>query len=398
MLTRAEVSNYKSIAAVDLNFEAENVIVGQNGVGKSNLLDAFHFMRDAIRDGLDQAITRRHGILSIRRWSKTRPYNISMKFCFKSPKGSGDYRFVIASGGGDFSVVEEEAHWFGPNPFVMTPRGEIAEKVHFRFGRSGNNKFHFDVPEDIFGKVGRPNISGSELLMTQFGQSSPGPLGYFFQQLRDELSSFGAYSIYPNRIREPQTISNLEVLADDGSNLASIVRQMRSTTFRASRDALTNAMRQVLPILTEIRIESAGGFYVPVFRVKETESITGHDLNMSQISDGTLRMLGMIAAFYQPKSPSKIAIEEPEQMIHPGLLPILIDSARDYLDNRDRNRQVFITTHSPNLLDLFKPESVIGATFENGVSKFSRLSSRQMAIIREGLYTPGELMVVEGIA
>ena len=75
MLVRVEITNYKSIANADLSFSSENVIVGQNGVGKSNLLDALHFIRDAIRDGIDQAITRRHGIISIRRWSKTRPFN-----------------------------------------------------------------------------------------------------------------------------------------------------------------------------------------------------------------------------------------------------------------------------------------------------------------------------------
>jgi predicted ATPase len=397
MIIRAEISNYKSISTADLSFSKENVVVGQNGVGKSNLLDAFHFIRDAVWDGLDHAITKRHGIVSIRRWSKTRPYNISIKLCIKNQIGSGEYRITLASGGGDFSVIEEEATWWGRHPFRAQNEQE-QELSRFHFLRSSKGDVDFNIEDNPFEPNSRPpTVPPSELLLTQFAQRSFGPFSFFFQDLHQELSSFGAYSIYPNKIREPQAISNSEVLADDGSNLASIIRQMRSTTHRSSREYLTTALRQVLPILTEIRIESAGGFYVPVFRVTEEGTGQGHDLNMSQISDGTLRMLGMLTAFYQPKAPTKIAIEEPEQMIHPGLLAVLVDAARDYLDNERIPRQFFTTTHSPNLLDIFEPSSIIGASFENGVSKFSRLSERQMKILRDGLYTSGELLVAEGI-
>lgn len=397
MLTHVEITNYKSIASCSLSLLAENVIVGQNGIGKSNLLDALHFIRDAVSGGLDQAITKRHGINSVRRWSKTRPYNVSIKINFRTDNGHGDYRIVIASGKGDFWVVEEEANWWGANKLAINSSDEI---FNFKFHRSEGNGVLITAPNEPFGAVQAPPalIPRSELIMSQVAQSRYGVLSYFMMDLANEITSFGAYSIYPNKIREPQVISNLEVLSDDGSNLASIIRRMRSTTFRGNRESLTQAMKQVLPILTEIRIESAGGFYVPVFRVKETENSAPHDLNMSQISDGTLRMLGMLVAFYQPKAPMKIAIEEPEQMIHPGLLPVLIESARDYVSSSGFNSQFFTTTHSPNFLDSFDPMSIIGGTFEGGISKFFHLSERQVKIIKEGLYTPGELMVVEGLS
>ena len=395
MLSRIEIANFKSIGQASVNLTRQNVIVGPNGVGKSNLLDAIHFLRDAANDGLDHAVTKRHGILSIRRWSKTRPFNIILKVHFAHGETHGDYKIAIASAGEEFSVIEEEGNWFSPPPFGMDTG--IAGPVLHSFKRNSEGLIEFNLPKSPFEISLLPAVHRSELLITQFGSSSFSPLSYFFRDLWKEVTSCGAYSIYPNKIREPQTISNSDVLADDGTNLASIIRQMRETKYRTNREALTSEIKQVLPIVGEIHVKSAGGFYVPVFRVRETSGGQAHDLNMAQISDGTLRMLGMLAAFYQPKAPVRITLEEPEQMIHPGLLPVLVDALEDYVEEGSVPRQVLITTHSPNLLDLFPPDSIIGARFEDGVSSFSAISERQLKIVRERLFSAGELLVAEGI-
>lgn len=395
MLNHIEVSNYKSIAHADFGLTNEVVIVGPNGVGKSNLLDAIHFVRDAARDGLDHAVAKRHGMASIRRWSKTRPFNIGIKLSFIGTNFSGSYRVVIASAGGEFSILEEEGFWSDSNPMPIM-RGSLDNKTQSSsFKRLADGSVVFALPEHPFGDF-KPTVPESDLLLTQFGQSAFTPLHFFFRGLYEEAISCGAYSIYPNKIREPQTISNAEVLADDGTNLASIIRQMRATSFRANKEQLTLAIKQVLPIVTEIRIESAGGYYVPVFRVKEQDSGYSHELNMSQLSDGTLRMLGMLTAFYQSRAPQRITLEEPEQMIHPGLLQVMIEAGRDYLDGSE-NHQVLYTTHSPILLDMFNADSIIGASFVDGVSKFSHMSNRQKAIIKDRLFSAGELLVAEGI-
>lgn len=267
------------------------------------------------------------------------------------------------------------------------------------FKRQGSQPVFFNIPNSPFvGNGTRVVVPETDLLLTLFGGHTFFETAYFFQSLHNEIGSCGAYSIYPNKIREPQAISNSEVLADDGTNLASVIRQMRATSFRNAREQLTSSLRQAMPQLVEIRIESAGGFYVPVFRIRESDTGYVHDLNMSQISDGTLRMLGMLTAFYQPKSPKRITLEEPEQMIHPGLLPVLVDASRDYLESgRNSARQIFMTTHSPNLLDPFEPESVIGCSFSDGVSRLARMSERQLQFVRSKLFSAGELLVAEGI-
>lgn len=87
---------------------------------------------------------------------------------------------------------------------------------------------------------------------------------------------------------------------------------------------------------------------MPVVRVEEPGGEL-HDFNLSQISDGTLRTLGLLTAFYQPAAPSKIGIEEPELMIHPGALQVIKDAMETYVTfDSSRRAQVFLTTHSPS--------------------------------------------------
>ncbi len=124
-----------------------------------------------------------------------------------------------------------------------------------------------------------------------------------------------------------------------------------------------------------------------------------HDLNLSQVSDGTLRMIGILSAFYQKNAPDKIAMEEPEQMIHPGLLSLISESVKEHIENdKTERKQVFLTTHSPEFVDLFNPEDIIWAEFRDNITVSGKISPRQISIIKNRLFSAGELLVIEGFA
>ena len=76
MFKRISVSHFKSIEHLNLELRQVNILVGTNGCGKSNIVDVIRFVRDAVHNGLDRAISDRHGIDSIRQWSPTRPYRV----------------------------------------------------------------------------------------------------------------------------------------------------------------------------------------------------------------------------------------------------------------------------------------------------------------------------------
>ena len=388
MLTHLSVGHYKSLADIDITFARSNIIVGPNGSGKSNLIDCLNFVRDAALEDLDSATTRRHGADSVRQWSRSRPYDVHISMNFKSARGSGRYSFILASSKGQFKVKEESGLWISSDDERLEDgRHRIA---NFQRNSSGRVR----VQTNMGRHSERPiSINPYELLLSQLSQFNILFPSAWFRWLVREITQLSTYAIYPNTMRVPQVVSREDVLVNDGGNLASVIKRLNSSG-RTRKTRLLEALKAILPIIDNIEVRSAGGFYVPILRVSEGGSDV-HDLNMSQVSDGTLRMLGLLSAFYQPRAPTKIALEEPEQMIHPGILPVLKDAADDYLSMDDEN-QYFITTHSPNFLNLFEPEDIVWTKFEKGVSIARKTNSKRLDLIHSELMSPGEMLVKQG--
>lgn len=399
MLTHLEVSHYKSIGYASLPLRPVNVVVGANGAGKSNLIDCLRFLHDAANDDLDTAVTRRHGIDSIRQWSKTKPYHIGITVNFQNDQGKGKYRLVLSSNKGEFRIIEESGEWLGINPrHRYRGDGENIPRLS-TFSRSQDHRISILSGHDLEGEVDRPiRLDSSELYLTRLGSRIAMFQYILFRPLFEEISSYLTYVIYPNTLRQPQAISRELMLREDGSNLSTILKRLNSSRRGSVQKAeIMSALKYIMPNLQDIQIKSAAGFFVPVLRVEEENGDT-HDFNLSQISDGTLRCLGLLAAFYQPVSPNKIAIEEPEQMIHPGALPVIGEAIKDFTSRSESSEmgQAFITTHSPHFLDLFEPESILWTRYENGVTKSGQISQRHLNLVKDELFSPGEILTKEG--
>jgi predicted ATPase len=392
MITHAYISRYKSIAEIDVDFRDLNILVGPNGNGKSNLIDALYFLHDCVEEDLDTAIVKRHGIESIRQWSKTRPYHITIDVSVQNLHGTGRYKVVISSGRGAYKVIDEYGEWIGPD-ITSTEENRSDRKTTFRRHEDGTIVVDTHPESTLSSLSTNATVSSADLFLTVLGSPAFSMVSIFLRPLVEEFRAFIAYSIYPNTLREPRVVSRHEYLRPDGSNLSSILKLLNSGHKR-NKDSLLSALQAAMPALTDITVKSAGGYYVPVITVRENSS-EAHQFNMSQLSDGTLRVLGLLAAFYQPKAPNIIALEEPEQMIHPGLLPILTDAVDEFTSSREY-RQVFITTHSPSLLDLVPPESIIWTNFSDGITTCGHLGERQMSIIKDHLFSAGEIMLSEG--
>ncbi len=378
MITHLKIQHYKSIGNLDLRLSNPAVFVGPNGTGKSNLLDAVRLIRDAAVSGLDHAVSERHGIDSIRQWSPSRPYHVTLEAWLQNQAGEGYLSFTLASNRGNYRVWREQGLW---------NRAGLHQTC--RYARDSEGRVQKVLPRG-------EDIDVSELLAEE-------PDELFLRQLEarelhglvSALASFEAYSIFPNVLRTPQKASNDRRLAAGGENLTSIFKALTRSRRRGSlraRAEMLDALKQVLPMLDSIRIQSLGGLMVPVFRVREPDGRI-HDFNVSQISDGTLRVLGLLTALYQPFRPDVLAMEEPEQTIHPGVLAVLADAVKEV----SGTGQVLLTTHSPELVDRFDPENVMAVDLEGTVTRVGPISAHQRQAVRDRLFSLGELMSVEGL-
>jgi len=110
-LKSATIRHFKSLDNVAVSFSPITVIVGPNGVGKSNFVDALKFFRDIARDGLDHAVISREGINRIRQIYTSRPYNVGLELGFSGAEGEPDARYELALSGreGEYRVEAERA-------------------------------------------------------------------------------------------------------------------------------------------------------------------------------------------------------------------------------------------------------------------------------------------------
>lgn len=387
MITELSISHYKSITDQTVPLSAINVLVGKNGSGKSNIVDALSFLSDIAQEDLDFAITKRHGSDSIRQWSRFKPFTLSIGIRVSNEYGSGGYRITLSSSRNSYKVVEETIEWNGQTSF-----SDDITATSIRRETAGISDIVTDYDDgDIdFDALKQTRLDPYESLINSKGALSR--LSWIVGHLFREIRSLSTFSIFPNTIRAPQAVSRGAKLESDGSNIASILKQLPSER----RRRIVRALKVVMPQLENISVKSTAGYYVPIFLVSGQNKDDTHELNMSQVSDGTLRILGMLTALFQPGAPSKVVIEEPEQMIHPALLIVIRDAILEYIRQNDGG-QVFITTHSATLMDLFDVENILAVEYRKNTTSFGPISERQRKIIGSGLMTVGDVLLAEGL-
>ncbi len=197
------------------------------------------------------------------------------------------------------------------------------------------------------------------------------------------------YSIFPDRLREPQKFDPTHPMSEHGENWVSILKEQPSG---ASKTELVAALAKLTGDVEDVRVEPVGGYLSVQFKhaVKDTKRPKWFD--SAQESDGTLRVAGIITALSQSPSLTLVGIEEPELTVHPGAIPMIFD----FLQQASSRSQVLVTTHSPELLDLVDPDDVRVVERRQGVTTVGSLATRQIEAVRTRLMSLGELVRTEG--
>lgn len=401
-LVDLSISHYKSLSDITLtDIQPVTVLVGCNGVGKSNVTDALRFLRDAISQGLDHAVSTRGGIGLIRQYSPTKPYQISFDFGFAEddqPPHAIRYQLTLTSlREGNFRVERERCEWLGPTNFGFdNDNGELVEFDFEHMFAERNSDGHVSLR--VAGKAvaldnERPTPPDSLALGSRVTWLNFGSINFGSPKLRSFILNFRFSAIYPNTLRQPAPPDTDPILKENGANWASILRTLKKTNRgKQAWEQVREMMQVVMPQLEDISSQAVGGFILPRFKVREVGG-EAHFFDPSQISDGTLRILGILLALYQTPHPSLMVIEEPEQTVNPALLALLADAFREVSERT----QLLITSHSPHLIDCFEPENIQVVTMKNGETRISPIRTSQREAVKEHLLSLEQIMTSEGL-
>ena len=382
-LKSAHIRHYKSLDNVSIEFSNPiTVLVGPNAVGKSNVVDCLRFVRDAVVADLEHAVSSRGGIGRVRQYSKTKPFKVTVKLDLvqefdDASQRAALYEFAIESQtGSNYTVDSERAVYF------ETDRGDQIPKKQ-EFARDKSGAFHVSNHE-------RPQRIPSDQLVLGRGLGlslgAGSPISTFIRDWR--------YSaLYPNMLREPASPDKDKVLTEDGRNWASVIKALRRTVRgRAALDRVHEAMKGVIPAFQDVAVTTVGSYLVPRFKFSLGANDTV-EFDPVQLSDGTLRVFGILLALYQVPPPKLLVIEEPEQTVHPGVLGVLVDAFREAAEST----QIIVTTHSPHFIDHFEPEQVRVVTLQNGTTTVSRVKKTQLEAVKRRLMSMQDFMLAEGL-
>jgi predicted ATPase len=360
-----QIRNYKSIGQATVPMGDLTILVGANGAGKSNFLDAMAFVSDCLADSVELAFKSRGGLGAVRRRSGGHPTHIGIRLIADlDPNTVADYSFEIAAEKGEqFSIARERCHveeFMGQSHTFDVERGEFKTPI-----------------EGI-----RPSVARDRLAL--FAASATPE----FRPVYDFLSGMRFYSIVPSELRKLQPPDAGEVLRPDGANAAAVLKRIKTESPERYR-RISSLLAAAVSGMQSAEHKSVGQWETVEFRqdVGQKFPWTFDALN---VSDGTLRLLGLLVAVYQPGNATVLGIEEPEATVHPAvaeqILEVLIDAARF--------RQVIVTTHSPDLLDFrnLRDDQLRVVTNPHNTTMIADLADTTRQAIRDHLFTSGELL------
>lgn len=368
-LQRVRLKNYRSIGACDVALGPLTFLVGPNGSGKSNFLDALRFVADSLNQSLDHALRDRGGIGEVRRRSTGHPTHFGIRVDFRLESGHGHYAFEIGAGSsGSWSVKREDC--------AVYPVGGrlVAYEVE-----DGVVRVFTPAPEQP------PPAVADRLFLVNAAGHPP------FRAVFDGLSRMGFYNLNPDAMRELQPVDSSYLLKRDGSNVASILARLENRP--ESKRRLVEYLGKIVPGVLDVEHKSFSSRETVEFRQQVHGAKGAWHFPAQNMSDGTIRALGVLLALHQTGNGLPIplvGIEEPETALHPGAAGVLLDSLRDAASRM----QVIVTSHSGDLLNdkEVHDESILAVVAEENQTRIGPLDQAGREAMREHLYTAGELL------
>ena len=381
-------------------------VIGKNGVGKSSLFDAFGFLADCLKLGVEEACDQRGrgGFDRIRSQGSNAP--IEFEVCYREEPDAELITYIVLidkdRSGRPYVFSEYLLHQrdgqsgWSPRAFLMLQNGSgvvwKGESQGQQIDESVGEGVDFKRLHDLFNRREQAAAENDETQSVQLQDNRRlgiSTLGALKQHPR--ISTFrefieGWYLSYftPDAARSLPMAGPQRRLNSHGDNLGNVVQHMQ----RDHPDTFKNILAKIadrIPGIDRIDTQqSPDGRLLLRFNDRGFQD----PFYAHQMSDGTLKVFAYLLMLEDPSPPPFICIEEPENGLYHKLLEVLAAEFRSHATGEKNAPQIFVTTHQPYLVDALMPEEtwVLEKQYD-GFATVRRASDDKTvkAMVEEGL-------------
>uniref|UniRef100_A0AAU3HVR4 AAA family ATPase n=1 Tax=Streptomyces sp. NBC_01393 TaxID=2903851 RepID=A0AAU3HVR4_9ACTN len=379
LITRVRVENYKSIAHCDVALGPFTVLLGLNAAGKSNFLDALHFVRDALTDGPAEAVAARGGWEEVVRRVPEPAASCTIglevylpPFPHDRKPWVGSYEITLAP-----AVATRSGRYSGSDVRIQREFCEMSRPG----AQDGTDAERFEVRD-------RPETGHrrSRLELSRVADMEP------FFKLHGTLADMFFYSPDLSSLRAARpNMPTAGTLKEDGSDLGPALAALGER----QRERISQYLGVIVPGVIEVGPTDPSADYIAARMSFAADGDTEpHIFRAESMSEGTIRAIGLLTALFQHDARDGwiplIAVEEPELALHPLAAGALYDA----LTEASEHVQVLATTQSAELFD--RKEADLSAirvvAAEHGVTVIGAVDPVSRSIVADGLATTAELL------
>lgn len=382
--------NFKAVRDSGIvHFTPLTVFIGNNGSGKSSLIEGLEAFQTLVNDGLDEAMNRWRGFEFIwndigaklikqaedngtrRRLPKNRLYrHNSIEFELTTQKFRALSRLASLPGANEVHIVRE--HYFAMKGGFIIKQKKV-QSVDVEFERKSDGTVNQRQPAKD-SPIGPRKLRLDESLFSQVGEQSI----HKWQFLSMNANAMG--EPYPTK----RTGDGVR-LRKDGSNVADYLNEIYEID-SSIYNGIIETMRYVLPYATDVQPQLTSELGRQRYLLLSEQQT---DIPAWLFSTGTLRIIALLAVLRHPKPPPLLFIEEIENGLDPRTLNLLVEEIRYAVESG--RTQVVVTTHSPYLLDLVMLSQIIVVERdETGQPIFFRPDEKELREWSKS-FAPGQL-------
>lgn len=335
MLESIYVSGFRSILHVDLPIKNLNILIGQNGAGKSNFIELFRFLHELINQRLQVYTAVKGGADKLLHYGSRKTKDIDIHLLLSD----AHYRINLIAAEGDRLIIENE------------------DAFSAVYDRAGN----------LDGESLSSGSTESGLVKNKY---------WISRTMREVLFDWRVYHFHDTSSEAPvkklSDINDTDFLQPDAGNLAAFLWYMQQKSPK-HYNRIVSTIQLVLPFFSAF-VFRPNPYNEQKILLEWQDNQSDMRFNAGDLSDGSLRFICLATLLLQPKLPSLILLDEPELGLHPTALALLAG----LLKKAASRTQVIVSTQSVNLVNAFMPDDIIVVDRQEGHSTFRRLQTEPL--------------------